>query len=101
MTVSIDSLGYTCPRCGVWVMDNSLHNCLTSKSIGWQCQRCGQWVFGTWHDCNPGIVVGTFYPPVPAPVCNHCYCIDMPPSGERTKPHARCCKCSDVRLKER
>jgi len=91
--------GYTCPRCGVWVIGNSLHNCLTSQSIGWQCQRCGQWVFGAWHDCNPSIVVGTFSPAVPAPSCNHCYCIDVPASGERTKPHHKCCQCGDTRVK--
>lgn len=32
--------------------------------------------------------------------CNHCYCIDVPASGERTNLHEKCCKCEDVQLKK-
>ena len=47
----------------------------------------------------------TYYlPPTPPPVvtwpaCNHCYCIDAGWSPCRSRPHVRCCKCGDVRLK--
>jgi hypothetical protein len=31
--------------------------------------------------------------------CQHCYCLDAPPQTDRPLPHARCCKCGDVRVK--
>jgi hypothetical protein len=41
-----------------------------------------------------------YEPPLPSPSCRHCYCIDVPPTGKRTKPHHECCCCGDVRVKE-
>jgi hypothetical protein len=38
-------------------------------------------------------------PVVTWPACNHCYCIDAGWSPCRSRPHVRCCKCGDVRLK--
>lgn len=82
-TVSISLVGYTCMKCGCWVPSGVAHACGTM--FGYRCYGCGQWVFGTSHVC------------VPVATCRHCYCIDVSPSGERTRPHAKCCKCQDIR----
>jgi len=34
----------------------------------------------------------------PSSSCQHCYCLHEPPSTWRPLPHAKCCKCGDVRL---
>lgn len=81
--------GYQCPICGGWFAVGGVHGCLgytTASSNGRQCERCGQWVFGGVHHACP------------SPACQHCHCIDVPPSGERTRPHAKCCQCGTVRL---
>lgn len=84
--------GYRC-ACGAWVTNGWDHRCLPQAfNIGYQCSYCGMWVFTGYHTC------GSQSPALSA--CQHCFCIDVPPSGERTRPHARCCKCADVRLKE-
>jgi hypothetical protein len=31
--------------------------------------------------------------------CDHCFCIDVPPSQHRPRPHVKCCKCSDIQVK--
>jgi len=86
--------GYICGSCGQFVSNVLGHDC--SGTSMRQCSMCGQWVFGnTLHVCS-----GMAYPLIAVAPCQHCYCIDVPPSGERAKDHARCCKCSDVRVKE-
>ena len=85
--------GYVCGLCGGWITQGLTHDC-SGTSLR-QCTMCGQWVFGkSLHICN---YTERFYPPVAA--CQHCYCIDVPPSGERTKEHYKCCHCGDTRVK--
>ena len=63
---------------------------------GYLCGACGGWVpNGVNHLCGRIFVQPTRFPTA----CRHCYCIDVPPSGERTKEHHKCCKCQDVQVK--
>ena len=100
LNMGIVQNGYVCGTCGCWINEGALHNCRSglNQTFSYQCPRCSSWVFGNSHVCVPALVVGTFYPPVAA-TCQHCYCIDVPPSGERTKEHHKCCKCQDVQVK--
>lgn len=40
--------------------------------------------------------------PTSEPIClregQHCYCVEVEPLGERTKPHEKCCMCGHLRL---
>jgi hypothetical protein len=96
---------YICGNCGQRVTTGTTHTCphipgtTGHQTMGYQCFRCGLWVFGGTHVCITGASIG-YDLPVSAPSCRHCYCIDVPPTGKRTKPHHECCRCGDVRVKE-
>jgi ribosomal protein L32 len=49
------------------------------------CRSCGRFINGA-HVCAA-------WPPLTKLGCEHCYCIDVPPHGQRTKPHVQCCHC--------